>query len=85
MCGRLRNWYHCSHEKVGVFLIVFGSGLAAIGISGWQAAGHTVFTMVEGEGQSWEFSAGWLLHSQIEMTIGIMLLAWGVILRKDSK
>jgi hypothetical protein len=68
-------------KKVAALLIIFGSGLAAFGFSGWQADGHTGF-LVE---SSWTFAAGWPLHSQIEMTIGITLLAWGVMLRKDSK
>lgn len=72
-------------KKVAALLIIFGSGLAAFGFSGWQAAGRTVFTITVGEGQSWEFSAGWPLHSQLEITMGIMLLAWGMMLRNDSK
>ena len=71
-------------KKLAALLIAFGSGLAAFGFSGWQAAGHTIFTITEGTGQNWELSAGWPLHSQLEITIGITLLACGAILRRDS-
>ena len=72
-------------KKVAALLIIFGSGLAAFGFSGWHAAGNTIFTIVEGEGSSWNFTAGWPLGSQFAMAIGVMLLAWGMMLRKDSK
>jgi len=72
-------------KKLAALLIAFGSGLAAFGFSGWHAAGQTLFTIGGGTGPDWGFSAGWPLYSQLEITVGIMLLAWGVMLRGDSK
>ncbi|MDR3562800.1 MAG: hypothetical protein P4N59_15370 [Negativicutes bacterium] len=65
-------------KKVAALLIIFGSGLAAFGFSGWQALGNPDF---RGGG----FSAGWPLNSQLEIAVGITLLACGVVLRRDSK
>jgi hypothetical protein len=62
-------------KNLAILLILAGSGLAAFGISGWQLYG-TVDRY---------FSAGWPLNSQIEIVIGVASLAYGVILRKDSK
>ena len=72
-------------KKLAALFIIFGGGLAAFGFSGWAAGGRTTFTIAEGTGQNWELSAGWPLHSQVEITIGIALLAGGVMLHKDSK
>lgn len=72
-------------KKVPALLIIFGSGLTAFGFSGWQAVGKPAFAIAEATGADWNFSAGWPLGSQLEMAIGFMLLAWGVMLRKDSK
>jgi hypothetical protein len=70
-------------NKVAALLIIFGSGLAAFGLSGWHATGNPLMGL---DGPvDWNFSAGWPLWSQLEMTIGIMLLALGAILRRDSK
>jgi hypothetical protein len=72
-------------KKDSTFLIALGSGLAAFGFSGWRATGHPAFTVTQATGSDWDFSAGWPLHSQLEFTIGIVLLVCGVILRSYSK
>ena len=72
-------------KKAASLLVIFGSGLAAFGFSGWHAAGNPAFTITEATAADWSLSAGWPVHSQLEITLGIMLLAWGVLLRKDSK
>jgi hypothetical protein len=72
-------------KKMAALLIILGSGLTAFGFSGWHAAGHPAFMITEATGANWDFSAGWPLRSQVEITIGITLLTWGAMLRKDSK
>jgi hypothetical protein len=62
-------------KKVVALLIIFGSGLAAFGFSGWQFFGTT----------DRYFQGGWSNGSRIEMAVGVMLLAWGVMLRRDLK
>jgi hypothetical protein len=57
-------------------LATLGSALTAFGFSGWHAVGHTTFTLSEEKGQNWELLAGWPLHSQIEIALGITLLAY---------
>jgi hypothetical protein len=59
-------------KKVAVPLIVFGSGLAAFGIFGFQ-------------GQTDRLPAGWGIEDQFMIAIGVGLVIWGAILRKDSK
>jgi hypothetical protein len=72
-------------KKVASFLIVFGSALAAFGFSGWQATVQPRFMLPGQSGPDWTFSAGWTQNNQLDIAIGIMLLACGVILRIDSK
>jgi hypothetical protein len=72
-------------KKMAALIIIFGSGLTAFGFSGWQAVGHPAFTIGEATGADWDFSAGWPLRSQIEITVGITLLACGLLLRKELK
>jgi hypothetical protein len=67
-------------KKLAFILIILGSGLTALGISGWQATGGTRFLQPEG----WDISAGWTLLNQIAITVGVMLLACGLLLRRDS-
>ena len=72
-------------KKVAVLLILLGSGLTAYGISGFSGS----FSPPEpgrigvSEGESGEF--GWSQDSQIEIVVGVVSLAGGLILRKDSK
>ncbi len=67
-------------KKLSFFLIVLGSGLAAFGLSGWQLTTSHIFS-IEGE---WDISAGWSAGDQFQITIGVMLLACGLLLRRDS-
>jgi hypothetical protein len=67
-------------KKTASILIVLGSGLAAYGLSGWEADTQSSFR----PGPDWTLSAGWTLDNQLEITFGIMSLAFGAILRKDS-
>jgi hypothetical protein len=69
-------------KRWAIVLIVIGSGLAAFGFSGWHAAGNPLIGL-EGPAD-WNFSAGWSLSSQVEITVGIALLAFGITLRRDS-
>ena len=72
-------------KKVAVLLILFGSGLAAYGLSGFSGS----FSPPEpgrigvGDGESGSFE--WSQDSQIEIVVGVVSLAGGLILRKDSK
>ena len=70
-------------KKLAFALIVLGSGLAALGFSGWQATGATNGLLLPAG--AWSISAGWSPLNQIEMTVGVMLLVCGLMLRRDSK
>ncbi len=67
-------------KKLSFVLIILGSGLTALGFSGWQMTGETQFLQPE----RWDISAGWTPLNQIEMTVGVMLLVCGLMLRKNS-
>ena len=69
-----------SVKKLAVFLILFGSGLAAFGISGW---GFTLPNFVRSDGLIGWYE--WPMNNRIEIVIGVVSLIYGVILRKDSK
>ena len=69
-------------KKLAFVLIVLGSGLAALGFSGWQLTTSHAFI---GENDLWRISAGWPAWNQFQVTIGVMLLACGLMLRTDSK
>jgi hypothetical protein len=64
-------------KKLANFLIVFGSGLAACGLSGWQM--DTLWQLGHDTPEYW---AQWLPESQIQLTLGVVLLVLGLILRK---
>jgi uncharacterized membrane protein len=66
-------------NKLAILLIVFGSGLAAFGISGFKGFFNGYEVGVYGG------SFGWSLNNQIEIVCGVVSLIYGVILRKDSK
>jgi hypothetical protein len=79
-------------KKEANFLVVLGSGLAAFGFSGWQATGVPGGFVQPGTGDiqgaywvQWTYSAGWTLNNQLEITLGVVLLICGLMLRKDSK
>jgi hypothetical protein len=74
-------------KKMANLLIVFGGGLAAFGISGFGGSfsndlSHTIAGMT---GDSWSGSLGWSLNNQIEIVVGVVSLASGLILRRDSR
>ena len=70
-------------KKLAVFLILFGSGLAAFGISGFEGSFSLQPQILVQSTYSGSF--GWSQNNQIEIVIGVVLLIFGVILRKDSK
>jgi hypothetical protein len=70
-------------KKLAALLIIFGGGLAAFGFSGWHATGKPMFGL-DGPAD-WDFYAGWPLNSQLEIAVGITLLACGLVLHRDSK
>jgi hypothetical protein len=71
-----------------VFLILLGSALVAFGFSGWHADMRPAFTIAELSDQpgahmsGW---AGWTLANQIEITSGVVLLVWGILMRLKIK
>jgi hypothetical protein len=76
-------------NKLAFVFVVLGSGLAALGFSGWHANGYPGVKLAGMEGVpwyfDWYFSAGWPGNSQLEITIGVMLLVCGLLLRRDSR
>jgi hypothetical protein len=66
-----------------ILLILIGSGLAAYGFSG-LAGSFSARPYVE-DVLDYSGSFGWPQNSQIEIVIGVVLLIYGVILRKDAK
>ena len=70
-------------KKVAALLIIFGSGLAAFGISGFSGTYWVSGLFVDPPQYRGEF--GWSLNNQIEIVIGVVSLIYGAILRKDSK
>jgi hypothetical protein len=70
-------------KKLAVFLILFGSGLAAFGISGFEGSFSLQREILMRDAYSGSF--GWSQNNQIEIVIGVVSLIFGVILRKDSK
>lgn len=71
-------------KKLAFVLVVFGSGLTALGFSGWQMIGQTRFAAPDAPSLHWDISAGWTLLNQVEMTVGVMLLVCGLLLRRES-
>ncbi len=67
-------------KKIANLLIVLGSGLAAFGVSGFGGS----FSSDRLPG-TWSGSLGWSLNNQIEIVVGLVSLAYGLILRRDSK
>ena len=78
-------------KKIAVLLILFGSGLAAFGISGFSGELYQdtqltdpVRTQSPVYG-SLDGSLGWPLNERVEIVVGVLPLIGGLILRKDSK
>ena len=70
-------------KKLAFVLIVLGSGLTALGLSCWQLAVQPSLSGGEG-GPSFYYTAGWPAWNQGQITIGVMLLACGLLLRRGS-
>ena len=70
-------------NKWAILLIVFGSGLAAFGISGFGGSFSLQREILISDAYSGSFE--WSQNNRIEIVIGVVSLIYGVILRKDSK
>lgn len=68
-------------KKLAFVFIVLGSGLTALGLSCWQLTTSHTFI---GESDLWNISAGWPAWNQFQITIGVMLLVCGLLLRRGS-
>ena len=71
-------------KKLAFVFVVLGSGLTAFGLSGCQLDVHPWIGPVE-PGPGFYYTAGWTLFNQLEITIGVVLLVCGLLLRRDSK
>ena len=69
-------------KKVAVLLILFGSGLAAFGISGFSGG---LGTNTRSDPAQLEGSLDWSMDDRVEIVVGVVAIAGGLILRKDSK
>jgi hypothetical protein len=73
-------------KKVAVLLILFGSGLAAFGITGLSGE---ITTNTRGAAfgmpDKLEGSLDWSLNDRLKIVVGVLSLVGGLILRKDSK
>ncbi len=73
-------------KKAAVLLILFGSGLAAFGISGFSGE---ITTNTRGAAfgmpDKLEGSLGWSMNDRVEIVVGALSIAGGLILLKDSK
>ena len=78
-------------KKVAVLLILFGSGLAAFGISGFRGELYPdpqLTDPVRNQSPvygSLDGSLGWDLNERIQIAVGVLSLAGGLILRKESE
>jgi hypothetical protein len=70
-------------KKAAILLSVFGSGLAAYGFSGLEGSLDLNTRFVPESGYSG--SLFWSQNNQLEITIGVALLVWGLMLYRDSK
>jgi hypothetical protein len=70
-------------KPMTILLIVFGSGLAAYGISGFGGSFSLQREILVQDAYSG--SVGWSQNNQIEIVIGVVSLIYGVILHKNSK
>lgn len=75
-------------RKLAFVLIVFGSGLTALGLSGWQLTTSVLFQLAGADGRMPnslpDIQAGWSIANQIIITIGVMVLVCGLLLRKSN-
>jgi hypothetical protein len=73
----MKNW--------GIVLIIFGSGLAAFGISGFGGSFSYQNEILPGLQGSYSGSFGWSPENKVQIVVGVVSLMYGMILRKDSK
>jgi hypothetical protein len=71
-------------KKMANFLILLGSGLAAFGISAFTGNFSSDWARPEMP-NAWSGSLGWSLKNQIEIVVGVVSVAFGLILRRDFK
>jgi uncharacterized membrane protein YphA (DoxX/SURF4 family) len=69
-------------KKLAVVLILFGSGLAAFGISGFS--GELSTNLFGPPMEKLEGSFEWPMPERVEIVVGVISLVGGLILRKDS-
>ena len=70
-------------KKLAFIFVVLGSGLAAYGVFSWQM---TPSPQIIGLNETtYSISAGWTPYDKLEITIGVMLLVCGLLLRRDSR
>ena len=62
-------------KKLAFVFVVLGSGLAALGLSDWLQ----LFCW-----HRWA-SPDWIVFNRFQITIGVMLLVCGLMLRSDSR
>ena len=64
--------------KKAAFLILLGSALVAFGFTGHQAY---IAIHYNGYDMPLHFGGIWVQASQLEITSGVVLLVWGVLMR----
>jgi len=73
-------------KKVAVLLILFGSGLTVFGITGFGGAFSTnTRGAAYDQPNTYDGSFEWPIESRVEIIVGVISLAGGLLLRKDSK
>lgn len=65
-------------KKIAISMAVGGSGLAAFGLSAFDAS-------IGRFGDTLDGGAGWNLGSRIEITVGVVLFTLGFFLYKESR
>jgi len=71
-------------KKLAFVFVVLGSGLAAFGLSGWRMA-TSIMSTLPGYGGNPDIYAGWTPNSQLEITVGVILLVCGLLLRREAR
>ena len=75
-------------KKLAFILVVLGSGLTVLGLSGWQLTTSVLFQLAGADGRMPnnlpDIQAGWSIANQIVITTGVVLLVCGLLIRRDS-
>jgi len=74
-------------KKVAALLIILGSGLAAYGLSGFYGGVDPDANLRNPDMIASPLlyaSLEWPMRERVEITVGVILLVGGLILRKDS-